>query len=196
MKKYKATPSEWDCKILISRIPKDGGLYAESFELPLDGSIEHWGQRYAFDTPLSADVSAQLTGERILVKIEVRAEFSLPCSRCLCKTGLAILGDLRYLFTLRSSKDEPKRLDEDEDEQAGDDGDVDVIPIDRFQGEIDLGPYVWEVLLLNLPERALCSDDCAGLCPVCGHNRNQGDCGCKEDDTDPRFAALRDLDVN
>jgi uncharacterized protein len=109
------------------------------------------------------------------------------------ETGVAILGDLRYLFSLRSSKRE-KDPYEGPGAAGEDDGDVDVILVDSFQGELDLSRCVWEVLLLNLPERAICRDDCRGLCPVCGGNLNEVDCGCKEDDTDPRFAVLRDLE--
>ena len=47
--------------------------------------------------------------------------------------------------------------------------------------------------MLSLPEGVLCSEGCRGLCPVCGKNLNDGDCGCGNDDTDPRLEALRDF---
>lgn len=189
MNRYTAPPSEWDCGILISSIPKDGELFNESFELPLNGIVDHWGQDYKSSAPLSVNVVASLTGDRILVRIALTAEFFLPCSRCLCETPLAINGDLRYLFTLRSLKDELEGSASFSDE----DGDVDIIPVDTFQSELDLKSYVWEVLLLNLPERVLCSDGCKGLCPVCGHDRNESECGCKDEGDDPRMAVLRNF---
>ena len=195
MNSYKAMPLEWDCSIRLSSVPRSGEPYVESFELPLDGVIEHWGQSYVSRGPVHAMVEASYTGERILARVSVRAEFSLPCSRCLSETGVAIMGDLRYLFSLRSSSRENGERDSDEEMGSvlEEDGDVDVIPVDSFQSELDLSQYVWEVLLLNLPERVICADDCKGLCPVCGQNRNEVDCGCVEDDTDPRFAVLRGL---
>lgn len=42
-------------------------------------------------------------------------------------------------------------------------------------------------ILLNLPMKALCSENCKGLCRICGHNLNDGDCGCDRDFIDPRF---------
>ena len=192
MVRHEGPPADWDCTIRLSQVPRSGEIYRERFELPLGGEIEHWGQVYTSVGPVHAEIEANYSSERILAKVSVRANFTLPCSRCLADTGLAILGDLRYLFTLR-----PERERTDEDADSGDsdqDGDVDIIPVDSFQAEIDFAPYVWEVLVLGLPERILCRDDCAGLCPVCGVNRNEDSCDCREDNIDPRFAVLKDLE--
>lgn len=59
--------------------------------------------------------------------------------------------------------------------------------------EIDLDPLVREELLVTLPTRPLCAEDCAGLCPQCGTNRNVHTCNCAEERGDPRLAVLRDL---
>ncbi len=48
-------------------------------------------------------------------------------------------------------------------------------------------------LLLSLPMKSLCREDCRGLCPQCGHNLNEGLCGCRQETGDPRLAALKDL---
>jgi uncharacterized protein len=55
--------------------------------------------------------------------------------------------------------------------------------------DIDLGPLVRDAVVLELPMAPLCRDDCAGLCPRCGANRNEGDCGCVAP-RDPRWANL------
>ena len=54
---------------------------------------------------------------------------------------------------------------------------------------IDLGPLVRDAVVLELPMAPLCREDCAGLCPRCGANRNEGDCGCVAP-RDPRWANL------
>jgi uncharacterized protein len=192
MESLKAPPGDWKCGVLISRIPKTGELYQDSFELELGSPIAHWGQEYSPRGPVSAKAEFTYANERILANVSARAGFSLPCSRCLTETDIEISGNLRYLFTLRPLKDAKGVEDE---ETPDEDGDVDVIHVDSFQAELDMAPYVWEVLLLYLPERALCSEGCKGLCPLCGRNRNEGDCGCSEDNLDPRLAALRDIDV-
>ncbi len=58
---------------------------------------------------------------------------------------------------------------------------------------LDLSDMAAEQVLLALPMRVVCAEECAGLCPQCGGNRNvEGACGC-EPETDPRWAALRDI---
>jgi uncharacterized protein len=65
--------------------------------------------------------------------------------------------------------------------------DDDLYPIDL--DTIDLGPLVRDAVVLELPMAPLCKEDCAGLCPQCGANRNEGDCGCVAP-RDPRWANL------
>lgn len=59
--------------------------------------------------------------------------------------------------------------------------------------QLDLYPLVTETLALELPLAPLCRPDCAGLCPVCGVNRNRDDCGHRSEAGDPRWAALAEL---
>jgi len=55
---------------------------------------------------------------------------------------------------------------------------------------IDLAPLAREAILLDLPLAPVCAPDCAGLCPVCGADLNDGPCGCAPASVDPRWAAL------
>jgi uncharacterized protein len=60
-------------------------------------------------------------------------------------------------------------------------------------GKVDMADVAREQILLAVPEQLYCKDDCKGLCPKCGENRNLIDCSCADDDIDPRWAALKDL---
>jgi uncharacterized protein len=63
-----------------------------------------------------------------------------------------------------------------------------------FDGEaIDVDEIVKEQILLAVPTRMLCRDECKGICPQCGIDKNTGDCQCVTDETDPRWAALKNL---
>jgi uncharacterized protein len=58
---------------------------------------------------------------------------------------------------------------------------------------VDLSELIRQTLLVNLPLQPLCRAECAGLCPQCGKNLNEGPCDCPTETVDPRFAALESL---
>lgn len=65
---------------------------------------------------------------------------------------------------------------------------------DEIEGsEIDLADIAREQILLDLPQQFFCSDDCKGLCEKCGANLNLKDCDCEDNEIDPRWAALQNL---
>lgn len=60
-------------------------------------------------------------------------------------------------------------------------------------GKLDVSEAVRCFVSLELPLKFICKDDCKGLCPKCGHDLNDGDCGCDTRESDPRWAALKDF---
>ena len=69
--------------------------------------------------------------------------------------------------------------------------DEDVLLIDSH--EFDLDETVVKSFGLELPINYMCSDNCKGLCHVCGCNLNHEKCDCEDDNIDPRLAALKDF---
>ena len=61
------------------------------------------------------------------------------------------------------------------------------------EGKIDLADLARTEFILGMDTKTLCSEDCKGLCPTCGKNLNEGDCGCCVREIDPRLAALAEL---
>ena len=59
--------------------------------------------------------------------------------------------------------------------------------------KLDLLPPVEEQMMLEMPSKTLCREDCLGLCPKCGKNLNEGPCTCEKHETDPRLAVLKTL---
>ena len=79
---------------------------------------------------------------------------------------------------------------------------VEEVAID--EGEAEMGFYVGlgmeledvlrEQILLSLPMQRVCSENCKGICPECGQNRNQIECHCQADAVDDRWAALKQIE--
>ena len=59
--------------------------------------------------------------------------------------------------------------------------------------QLDLDDFCYPDIVMSLPTKLLCKEDCKGLCSVCGKNLNEGDCGCTTKEIDPRLAALAEL---
>ncbi len=127
-------------------------------------------------------------GENVHVHGTIRGQVTVACSRCVGPVAVRLDEAVRvtYLPAHAMPADEPG--DDDGVELAEDD--LDVYPYD---GEtVDLEPLVREQFVLAVPFAPLCREDCLGLCPQCGADRNFAPCAC-EKPLDPRFAALAGL---
>ena len=148
----------------------DERLGAAGDTLPLAGHLDLPGYElgdHEFSLPEGLDYDLVLTnaGEGILATGLVRAHAVGTCDRCLERADLDLSGEVDgyYLF------EEPERLAEDED-----DADYELVSPDRT---IDLSGALVSALVMETPFVVLCREDCRGLCPVCGANLNEGDCG-------------------
>ncbi len=132
----------------------------------------------AVSVPTSEPIHLELTLERIPEGIVVRGTadvwWAAECSRCL----RPLRGHLRLGI---DELYEPNPIDGETYRLEGD--------------AIDLEQAVRDAVVLELPVAPRCRTDCAGLCPVCGVDRNDVTCECVEAEDDPRWAALRSLEL-
>lgn len=140
------------------------------------------------DVKLTSSVSAigEVAKDAVQTKAQgvIEADITIDCTRCL----EPVAQKLSIPFEVNFVSDE--KIDEGEDrELSSADLDTSVLTSD----EIDMNEVVREQILLNLPEQIFCKEDCKGLCPKCGANRNLIDCKCADSGTDPRWAALKNL---
>ena len=157
----------------------------ESWRLPIEEGIDFEGQHFDAPEGGTARAAAQWLEPSLLsVSISVGAKVTAPCARCLKETPLEISDVLMYLYYSRGLE-----LGRDT-ELASDEGFMPV-EVDYFDRVLDVGPQVEESLLLLLPTKVLCREDCAGLCPRCGADLNEGRCSCVGGEGDPRLEALR-----
>ncbi len=110
--------------------------------------------------------------------------FQVPCARCLEPVPHALAGDYDVLFR-------PVGVDSDDRERSIGTSETEIGYYEG--GSLLLEDVLREQVLLSLPARTLCRDDCKGICPRCGANRNNDSCGCEELPADPRWSALGDL---
>ena len=148
----------------------DDRLSGAGDTLPLAGHLDEPGYAlgdHEFSLPDGIDYDLVLTnaGEGILATGLVRARVVGTCDRCLEPAEFDVAGEVDgyYLF------EEPEHLAEDEDE-----ADYELVSPDNT---IDLSGALISALVMETPFVVLCREDCRGLCPVCGANLNEGDCG-------------------
>jgi uncharacterized protein len=119
--------------------------------------------------------------KQLLVEGSVKLSTKLICSRCLKDTLLPLDLDFReeYIPAEESEKGIEKELTDRE------------LDIGFYSNdELDINEIVKEQVLLSVPMKPLCSNECQGLCPVCGKDLNEGACNCRKEEMDPRLAPL------
>ena len=122
--------------------------------------------------------------EDIRLQADFEGEFGVACARCLDPVRHPIREHIDLLFR-------PLGADAGPAEHAISTSDTE---IGYYQdGGLELKDVLREQVLLSLPAKTLCRQDCKGLCPGCGRNLNAEDCICEGAWSDPRWSALADL---
>jgi uncharacterized protein len=124
-------------------------------------------------------------GDKVRVNGTVSALAEVDCDRCLksIEAPIETAFDVTYVPASVLNEEGAHEVGEDELEFSFYDEPV-----------IDIDELVREQILLALPSRLLCTEECKGLCPVCGANRNEVEnCGCERNEIDPRWSALKNL---
>ena len=191
-----------DLQYQLDRIPEIGqDVQGELNESELWELLDVAGER-PFAAPRGAQVSLHLSmiADALRVIGEVQLHIEAPCARCLEPASQDLREEIDLtLFPATQQKAPPR--DMGDPEQAGDDDGAvlpeSVVNTDTYSGDtVDLAPLLRELLLLDQPTRLLCSEGCAGLCDMCGHNLNLGPCQCVRDNVDPRWQALKEIKLN
>lgn len=136
----------------------------------------------------SAEVRVLLRGDAHLVRVQVEAglRIAYPCDRCLDEVVL----EVPVAFAEEWHLVPPGHRGEGV--EAGEDADGEGVLVRQAVAAdaLDLTPAFWQNAGLALPAKVLCSEECLGLCPSCGVNRNRSSCACAQVPVDPRLAAL------
>jgi uncharacterized protein len=139
-------------------------------------------REYHLEGPVEVSVSFYRAGTELFFAGMLKTRTGALCARCLEDFDLP--GDRPFRLVLS-----PKSIGYDDDNLRAED-----LEFSLYEGEeVDLSPLIREQVLLALPTRPLCLEDCRGLCPHCGVNLNRTTCGCRLETFAPRLDALRSL---
>jgi len=141
-------------------------------------------ERVRLTGPASVKGKVRLSGNEVFVNGHIDARAQVECDRCLQPVEAPVTADfaLEYIPGSEYASSEVAELTEAE------------MSVSVFDGQaIDVDEIVKEQILLAVPTRMLCREECKGICPECGIDKNKGECQCVTDDIDPRWAALKNL---
>jgi len=139
------------------------------------------GREIHFTKPIRYEGDIYKTNSGFFVHVNIAYEYSEICGRCLesfTKNGTAVL-------TGQMTKKENSQLDDEIEDAIYYEGD-----------EVNLTDDIINAIVLSLPMKPLCSENCKGICPHCGVNLNVEKCNCKEENIDPRLAILKDVIID
>jgi len=163
--------------------------FKEEFQpdvIDLGGEVR---QRSPLKTAGRAELVEEHHGKHKIIKDirlrgQVSADFEMSCARCLEPVAQDVKRDFELLYR-------PLGVDAGRDELSVTDAEAE---IGYYQGEgILLADVLREQVLLALPLKLTCREDCRGLCPHCGMNLNQEQCSCAVQLEDPRWSALKEI---
>lgn len=168
-------------RIELDKLEGTSGAFAHAYqpeELMLDDEHARLTQ------PPEVQGRTSRNGSEIRLRGRVTARAEVDCDRCLKAIDVPVETDFNVTYVTAEAY------------ASGDAAELQTDDLDQsvFEGNIiDVDELVREQVLLALPARAVCRDECRGLCPVCGTDRNANACTCEVVNVDPRWAALADL---
>ena len=166
-------------KIEIKRDLED---WSQTLKLEEDPeTLELCAEAASFDKPVKVSLSVSKSGAQLICRGKVETSARLECSRCLSVYDQPVISDLDFVVDFAEGQ-EKSNSDEDN-----------YFVVDPSSGFLQIDNMVRESILLTLPLKPLCREDCKGLCPICGIDLNKSGCSCVKRETDPRWEKLKGL---
>jgi len=144
----------------------------------IDSDFLDTNTRKFYPNKVSVHVVVDEFGKNYKMDVDIRTTAVYICDRCLVEYESPFKARQRRVFHLGTQDNPP-------------DDEMDTLPANST--EIELNPFLREMVLLNHPVKMLCREDCKGICPQCGADLNYEACKCSETPIDPRWAELKKL---
>jgi uncharacterized protein len=166
-------------RIELEKLEGGRGSFAHTYQ---PEELDLVDERITLNGPVEVVGSVRRSGAEVIVNGRLSSRVSVECDRCLKTVELPISAEFRVDYITGQDYESSHAA-----ELTADDLDVSV-----FDGEtIDVDELVKEQILLSVPDRTLCREDCKGICSTCGADLNAGACNCEQTDIDPRWEALK-----
>jgi uncharacterized protein len=168
-------------RIVVEDLPDEGRRLAGQAHVDLSGDQD--ADELIVRAPVRYDLEVSRLGSTVSIKGCVEAIVEAACSRCAERIEIPVDRDFKAVFVTPDTGETDRAVELD----AGD------LDLDYYQGGVIDGlQLLAEQIVLEVPMKALCVEDCRGLCATCGANLNHTDCDC-EAEVDPRWASLQGL---
>lgn len=168
----------------IERLPEDGLQVCKDFEFY---SVELVEEKAVFIEPVRTQVTVKKIGEEIFIKGSMTTRLSFICCRCLSPFEFQVESDFNLVYLSEELELAQEQLYLNDMNKAY-----------YYNQQIDLKEIILEQLNFTFPMRPMCTEDCQGICPVCGRVNKKGKCSCLVDESDVRLEKfklfLRDKD--
>ena len=152
---------------------------SNTVSIPFSETLDLWEETLYGAKPFQSPVqiSGEVSNESGVLRLKgtIKTIYSTACARCLKPLDILLTAETDMILS-----DDPETEEED---------DLFVLTGDS----VDPADVLVPALILQVQMTYLCKEDCKGLCPHCGADRNEVDCDCDKKQIDPRFAALRAL---
>ena len=143
------------------------------------------GERIVFPKPVTLSITLINCGSEILLEGTIAAAGIVSCSRCLEAFLSDMEGQVCLEFRNADRLIRPSQIEAEAEESN------DIRYYHEDDTYLDISQEIREILILSLPMKPLCREQCAGLCPLCGEDLNQSACRCRNSTEDPRFSILK-----
>ena len=173
-------------KITVSSIPEEGlNLRFSKGREWLEKAVSDQADPVACVQDIQVTCQVRRLAENVFLEGSIDTVLELTCCRCLEAALLPVKTAFRYALEPLPERQSPEMELGSEDLESG-----------YYEEDIiELEQLVLEQILLQIPIRVLCTENCRGLCPHCGMNLNQETCRCQDTAIDSRFAVLKNMKI-
>ena len=170
-------------------LTSEGRICSCTVPVEIDSFDYHGNMCPVLEKPDMALTLENKGDQKIALQLKGRMKLALPCDRCLEETPVDVDFDVQMDLDMKEAApaDELTEDERETEQQRLEDQTF----VEGHQ--LDTDQLILQELILRVPEKVLCREDCRGICYQCGKNLNYGPCGCKEEPKDPRMAAILDL---